>query len=111
MSKPETFVATKPIFINNVLHFPGETVTVYPTVETDLVAQAEADFGDGLVKPKDFDPASIVPKPVGAYAGPISTTQTAVQTSVGTLPEDVAEEAGIIEEDAKPRGKKTDPLS
>lgn len=107
MSKPETFVATKPIFINNVLHMPGETVVVHPVVQTDLVAQAEADFSDGLVATKDFDPAMLTPKPVGAYAGPISTTQAAVQTSVGVLPEDAATEAAIVmDEDVKPRSRK-----
>lgn len=105
MPKPETFIATKPIFINGTLHQPGQTVTVYPVNEAAAEEQRVADFSDGLVKPADFDPASIVAAPLaGQYVGAPAAVQAAVSTSIGTVVEDVAIDAGIvIEDDAKPR--------
>lgn len=100
--KPEQFVATKQIFINGVLHEPGQVVTVFPVDDTAIEKQVEANNSDGLVAVSDFDPASIIPVARGTFAGPITMPTTAVVTSAGTLPADVAT-AVVVEEEVKPR--------
>ena len=104
MSKPTIFIATKPIFINGVLHQPGQTVTVYPVNTTAVEEQRAADLGDGLVAPADFDPSMIVGAAlVGQFVG---------APAVGVVTHDDAVDSGItVEEEAKPRAAGGKPKS
>lgn len=99
---PETFIATKPIFINGVLHKPGDTVTVYPVVNTEE-AQRAADFSDGLVKPEDFNVSLIQPAPV-AFTEKFVGAAAAAKTAPADAPVDTSI---VVEQDAKPRSTRS----